>query len=449
MLIVIRTALIGENSVEYVETLIEIWNEGNCAVLLDWRIPCRASIEIMIEAGVQLCYVQEKYYEAFFRINCSISFVSFKAATANVVFLPTYIYDKYINRYCDDEAVIIYSSGTTGKARGIILSHYAINTNADAIIDYMKPTTEDCIYIAKTISHSSTLTGELLVALKARAKLVIAPTIVPPRYIFKNIYKFGVTIICLNPSLLSMLTDEYERAPYNIFSLKSIYVSGSILNDRLYNKAHAVFYNIPIYNVYGLSEAGPRVSAQRADCCKSNSVGKPIKNVEIKLVNEQGCAVSDGEYGIIHINTPSLFDGYVTGQPNHVSLCKGWQNTGDIGYTDANGELHIINRMDDVIIIDSHKVYPSEVEKQIAEQSNVKMCAVVAAEFNNKEVICCLYVSEKDSEKDIRERLKSKLLPYEIPKLFLRCDTLPQTLTNKISNNEIKKLLNKTFNYKN
>ena len=192
-----------------------------------------------------------------------------------------------------------------------------------------------------------------------------------------------------------------------------------------------------------MSEAGPRVTAQRADCSKSNSVGKPIKDVEIKIVNEQGNIVSDGEYGIIHVKTPSLFDGYVVGQNKHKSLYEGWHNTGDVGYIDTNGELHIINRLDDVIIIDSHKVYPSEVEKQIVEQSDAKECAVAKVEFNGNEFIGCLYVSENEIGRDIKDKLKLKLLVYEIPRFFLKCDALPRTKNGKVSTREVQVCLQK------
>lgn len=439
-----RVALIGENSVGYVNALVDIWNNGDCAVLLDWRIPFPTAIEMMIEANVQLCFIEKDIFNKLEKeISDSIDFVTYEKQNSSADLLPNFIYKKFRENYSRNEAIVIYSSGTTGKSKGIILSHFAINTNADAIIDYMIPTEDDCIYIAKSLSHSSTLTGELLVALKTRMKLVIAPTIVPPRYVLNNINKFGVTIVCLNPTLLSMFADEYERSQYDISSLRTIYVSGSILNDKTYKKAHAVFANILIYNVYGLSEAGPRVTAQRIDCCKSNSVGKQIKDVEIKIVSEQGRIVLDGEYGVVHVKTPSFFDGYVVGQNKHTSLYEGWYNTGDVGYIDVNGELHIINRLDDVIIIDSHKVYPSEVEKQIVEQSNVKECAVAKVEFNGNEFTGCLYVSEKEIDRDIKEKLKSKLLVYEIPRFFLRCDTLPRTKNEKISTREVQACLQK------
>lgn len=433
-----RVALIGENSIGYVNALVDIWNNGDCAVLLDWRIPFQTAIEMMIEAEVRTCFIEKGLFNKIEnQIPASIDFVTYEKQNSSATLLPNCIYEKFHENYSINEAVVIYSSGTTGKSKGIILSHFAINTNADAIIDYMKPTAEACIYIAKTLSHSSTLTGELLVALKTRMKVVIAPTIVPPRYVLNNINKFDVTIVCLNPTLLSMFADEYERSQYDISSLRTIYVSGSILNDRVYEKAHAVFSYIQIYNVYGLSEAGPRVTAQSADCCKSNSVGKPIKDVEIRIVNERGSIVSDGEYGVVHVKTPSLFNGYVIGQNKHASLYDNWHNTGDVGYIDVNGELHIINRLDDVIIIDSHKVYPCEVERQIVAHTDVKECAVAKVEFNGTEFIGCLYVSEEEIDREIKDKLKKIFLPHERPKIFLNCLELPRTKKGSIVQSEV------------
>ena len=373
----------------------------------------------------------------------NISFLPYEKRNISAEYLPQDVYEKFEENYSKSEAVVIYSSGTTGKSKGVILSHYAINTNADAIIEYMKPMANDCISIVKTLSHSSTITGELLVALKTKMRLVIAPIIVPPRYIFKNVETFGVTILCVNPTLLSLLSDEMSRINYNLKTIRTIYVSGSILNDKTYEKAHTVFSHIQIYNVYGLSEAGPRVTAQRIDCCQINSVGKPIKDVEIKIISEQGNAALDSEYGVIHIKTPSLFDGYVVGKNKHISLYEGWHNTGDVGYIDINGELHIVSRLDDIIIIDSHKIYPSEVEKQIIMHAEVKECAVAKVQLNGNEFIGCLYISDKEIDRDIKEKLKSKLLVYEIPRFFLKCDVLPKTKNGKISAREVQACLQK------
>lgn len=281
-----RVALIGENSIGYVNALLDIWNNGNCAVLLDWRIPLKTVITMMDEADVTSCFIENgKYNIKNNTLLDGIEFRVFEKQSHSAELLPQSIYDKYSDNYSMDEAVVIYSSGTTGTAKGIILSHYAIQTNADAIIDYMSPTATDRIYIAKVLSHSSTLTGELLVALKSNMKVVIAPTIVPPRFILSHINMYRVSIICLNPTLLRYVLDEYDRRNYDLSSLRVIYVSGSILNDSIYERVHSKLKEVSIYNVYGLTEVGPRVSAQRANCCKGNTVGKPIKNVDVIIVN--------------------------------------------------------------------------------------------------------------------------------------------------------------------
>lgn len=443
-----RVALIGENSIEYVNALLDIWNNGDCAVLLDWKIPFQTIMEMMKEADVHKCYIDKKQFNKFdTSVHLGIEFIIFERKSCSAEFLPDFIYNKFKVNYSHTESIVLYSSGTTGKEKGIILSHFAINTNADAIIDYMQPNAVNCIYIAKTFSHSSTLTGELLVALKTRMKLVIAPTIVPPRYIYNNIRKFGVSIICVNPTLLSILSDEVQRTNYDISPLKTIYVSGSILNNVIYEKAHKAFINISIYNVYGLSEAGPRVTAQRIGCCKSNSVGRPIKYVEIEIVNDKGNPVPKGERGIVHVNTPSIYDNYITGNNKHNSLYKNWHNTGDVGYYDENQELHIVDRIDDVIEINSHKIYPSYVEHQICSILPVIDCMIFLMPFSKTKEICCLYVADVELENQNIRKLAMVLLSYEIPRFFVRCQKIPTNNNGKRSTGLARMLIRNTSNY--
>lgn len=436
--------MIGDNSVEYVNQLLDIWNNGDCAVLLDWRIPFESMYQMMLEAEVTVCYIEKRLLE---KVNVPegspIIFRNFDVLTRGSQLLPKNIYEKYHENNSCDEAVILYSSGTTGKSKGIILSHFAISINADAILDHTHLNSHDCIYIAKSLSYSSALTSELLVTLKAKIDAVISPTIVPPRYVLNQIEKFNVTTLCINPTLIQMYADEYCRKRYLLNSLKTIYVGGSILNDRVYDFVHNTFNNVDIFNVYGLSEAGPRVSAQTIKGSKNNSVGKPIKNVEVAIVDEKGKPVPNGERGIIHVNTPSRFLGYVSGTEKHKSLYNNWLNTGDIGFIDEQDEIHVVNRVDDVIICNAHKVYPQDVEKLILEIDGISECVVTKCICDGVEAIGCLYVSDTDHAVSILQNLKKFLMPYEIPRHFFMTDSIPYTIRGKVDKKEVEKIFEK------
>jgi acyl-coenzyme A synthetase/AMP-(fatty) acid ligase len=429
-----RVALIGENSIEYIDKLLDIWNNGDCAVLIDWRILPMAASEMMREAEVRKCIIERAVFEKE-QENWSddVEYIQFERIGNSAALLPKELYDKFKESYSRDEAIVIYSSGTTGKSKGVILTHYAINSNADAIIGYMFPAYGDCIYISKTISHSSTITGELLVALQTRPTLVIAPVIVPPRFALNNIPKFGVTIICLNPTLLKMFAEERERGNYDLSSLRVIYTSGEILNDRVYELAHRVFADIPVYNVYGQTEAGPRITAQRADCCKGNSVGNPLKGVEVAVINDDGTLAEQGERGVIHVNTPGRYNGYIVGTEKFESQYNGWLNTGDVGYWDENGELRIVNRIDDVIIINGHKIYPGDVERVILSELTIRDCRVLGICEGDTISLCCVYTS-KNAELHRGEisRLHEHLSSYEFPRKFVRVESIQSARERKI-----------------
>ena len=425
-----RIAIIAENSVEYVEKILSIWECGNCAVLIDWRIPIQRAIEMMNEAEVTLCYVdRELNSDDIALAGEKIKFVVFEA-TRCISEIPDSIKNKYQPNYSEADALILFSSGTTGASKGIILSYFAINTNADAISEYMITEKKECVYIVKSIAHSSTMVGELLVALKNDLRIIIGPTVVPPRIIFSNIIKYSVTIICVNPALLGLLVDEYRVKLYEICSLKSIYVSGDIISTKQIKIAREVLQGVNLYNVYGLTEAGPRVSAQRKGCSTNASVGKTLRNVEVSIRDNNGSILGEREYGNVYVRTPSLYKGYIVGKAKFSSYNSDELNTGDIGYID-NGELFIVGRADDVINVSAHKVYPKDVEKIILDNLAIEECAVVSEQYRGAVIIACYYVADNDLDTSQLNILNKYLANYEIPKRFYKVNNIAKTIMGK------------------
>ena len=422
MWVMSRVGLIGVNSVGYVNALLDIWNSGDCAVLMDWRVPPSTALSMLAEAGVERCFAEADLCKKYTSAD-GVIFLPYERQGSTTVFLPKTVYEKFSLNYSCEEAVVLYSSGTTGSAKGIILSHFAIQSNADAVIDYMHPGCGDCFYIAKALTHASTFVGEMLVALKVGAGLVLSPTVKPPRVALKSINQFNVTIIGLNPTLLKMYAEEFGRETYNISSLRVVYTSGAILSSKVCVMAREAFGDVPVYNVYGMTEAGPRITAQVASCCDGNSVGRPIKGVEVVIVDDAGKVVPAGEKGIVHINSPSLFNGYVTGKEKVAPLYKDWLNSGDIGYFDTNGALYIVDRVDDVIIIDSHKVYPSEVEHIILQVPGVVDCVVNSATDERGDLfLSCMYVGCGALKGYLRKFCLERLSAYEVPRRFVQID---------------------------
>lgn len=428
-----RIALIGDNSKEYIRNLLNIWRMGDCAVLIDWRIPRETAIKRMNEAGVHECYIEEKIYKQHYMGYMDDFHIHLYSERNNeAVCLPADICSLYEQNYSRNEALILYSSGTTDHAKGIILSFFAIHYNADLIIQYMKPEKYGSIYIVKSLAHSSTIVGELLVGLKTKIRIIVGPTITIPRIILNNIEKFNIAIICVNPTLLGMLVKEVCNTGMIPAALQSIYISGSVFKDAEYKKAHETFRNVNIFNVYGLSETAPRLTAQSENTEKINSVGVPLTDVSINIYNDQGKICGTKEVGNIYVKTPCLFSGYVTGQKVHIDK-EGWFNTGDIGYWDDIQELHVIGRSDERIDLQSHKIYPQDIENIILEEFPTVSECIVHTDADGQFLVCH-YLGEMQTSQIVRILIK-KLALYEIPKKYIWCWELPKTKSGKLKRN--------------
>jgi long-chain acyl-CoA synthetase len=438
-----RVAIIGDNSVEYVRLLIDMWNKRYCVALIDYHTPLIAAMEIMLECGIYECYIDSAIINGELPLNSPITFYPYVCETREAQNLPFDVYNNYYDNYSYDDAVILFSSGTTGKAKGIVLSHYAINTNADAIIDYMALTSTDCIYVVKPLFHASSFTGELLVALKTKSKCIIGSTVVPPRYVFRNIHEFNVTIICINPILATRFLNEYKTGKYEFPFLRSIYISGSVLQDCIYDDLKRTFAKADIYNMYGLTEAGPRVSAQTKSSRNINSVGMPVKNVTIQIVDETGRTCPANRVGTVYVKTPSCFSQYCVGDMDTRLTSDGWLNTGDVGYWDEYHELHITGRIDDMIIINSHNVYPATIENYLIGEKIVDDCYIDGVLIKSNTVMVCFYSGSLKGRESFIQSLSDRFLGYEIPQIYINVTEIERNSNGKINKQYYKEQLKK------
>lgn len=423
-----RTGLIGENSNEYVHKLLKVWNSKRSAALIDYRIPFKKAVEMLMDIGADECYIEDKFYdEEVAKLYKEIRFIPYSKMYSDVIELEEGTQKLFCDNYSKEEALVLFSSGTTGKSKGILLSHEAINKNADMINSYMHANEKDCIYIVKTLAHSSTIVGELLVGLKNRCGIVMSSPTINPRESLRRMNEMQATILCLNPSLLNLYTLTLSKSHMNLDTVKNIFVSGSIMESDFISRAREVFKDIKIKNVYGLSEAGPRVTAQIDD--DSNSVGKPLPGVEVKILNDSFEEVSAMEKGTIYVKTPSICDGYAN---REITLYDGWLNTKDIGYLDEKGNLFISGRADNMITVGSHNVYVEEIEERIIASNIVNDCLVLKAyskKYGNRMI--CYYVADTEREKELNEFCNHNFANYEKPYRFAKVEKIKTTYSGK------------------
>ena len=417
-----RIGIISDNTLSYVETIIDIWNEGSSAVLLNNHTPIHTIAEVLEITGAKECYVEDRLLDSLSSISNNLILKSLPNPGTSAQKLKKRIRKKYKESFSENEAVVLFSSGTTGIPKGVRLSHKSITQNAHDIISFYKITSSDSILISRSLFYSSPLVTELLVALITNADVIIQPSITPPRVTLKNIYSYNITIFGTNPSILKILIASPSPISATFKSLRMICVSGEKIEIDTYNNAKAFFGSIPINLVYGMTELGPRVTAQNEQFHTLGSSGVPIGKTEIDIRDNSGMSLQHDKIGLIWVKSESAFSGYLMQDNSTNSLfVDGWFCTGDIGKVSAN-ELFVVGRNDNVIILNAHKVIPESLETIIIQDLKVYDCIVTLSPTGL--YLVCFYTGKKLSRKESLQILSERLISYEIPKQFVRVQSI-------------------------
>lgn len=338
---------------------------------------------------------------------------------------------------------MLYTSGTSsGVPKGVLLSHSAIYENVLAIIDYMKPHTDDIFYIAKTLVHVSAITGELLVAMISGASVWALSPICTPTNLVKRLYQSNATIIHISPAMLRLLGNVPRKkiCNFKLSNVHTVYSNGAFLPRSTIERSIDIFYNAIILSGYGLTEASPRLTCQKKEnkCYKYECAGYPIKGVKIKIIDEVGNVLKPNQKGIIYASSPSLMIGYYKNPHETENRIKdGWLNTRDMGYLDEDGELFVLGRADDIIVHNSNNVDPQRVENAVLKIPDILECMVFGCPNNqgDNDVICAIVTKDGTTvdRKKIISYINTELLPVEYPCKILIWNSLPRTKTGKYS----------------
>jgi long-chain acyl-CoA synthetase len=341
----------------------------------------------------------------------------------------------------EDVAVILYTSGTTGKPKGAMLTHKNLYSNAKDVSDYLKMSESDRVITVLPMFHVFCLTVALNAPLMNGATLLIVSRF-SPKEVFQIAQKYEATVFAGVPTMYNFLLQYPEADPSDFQSLRLCISGGASMPVALLKNFEQNF-NVAISEGYGLSEASPVTCFNPLDRPrKPGSIGTSIINVENKVVNELGEEVRAGEVGELIVRGPNIMKGYYKmPEDTEVTIRDGWLYTGDLATMDEEGYFYIVDRKKDMIIVGGFNVYPREVEEVLYSHPEIVEVAVLGVpDANLGESVKCYVVSKKPelTESELLIYCSKYLAKYKIPSSIDFLEELPKNTTGKILRRALK-----------
>jgi long-chain acyl-CoA synthetase len=358
-------------------------------------------------------------------------------------------------------ALLAYTSGTTGSPRGVQLSHRALLANREqtAAVRPAPITPVDRVLLSLPLFHIYGLAAGLLQACWVGATVVLTERFEPER-VADALRDERVSALAGVPSMFRALLDlPADRLRSATSGVRLCTSGGAPLPPRWLADFHRAT-GLSIFEGYGLTEGGPVITTNAiGGVAKPGSVGRPLPGIELRLVDADGRPLDeerepaedgggdgseDGsdptqDTGIVALRGPNLFSGYWpdgAGGPD----ADGWFRTADVGFLDADGDLHLVDRSSDVVIVNGFNVYPREVEQVLLELPGIAEAAVVGVpDDRTGEQVKAVLVRTGDSPStdEVRAHCQERLARFKVPAAIEFVDTLPRTPTGKVARRQL------------
>ncbi|MHC4539673.1 MAG: class I adenylate-forming enzyme family protein [Planctomycetota bacterium] len=343
-----------------------------------------------------------------------------------------------------DLASIVYTSGTTGGPKGVMLSHLNVVSNTRSIVRYLELTQRDRVMVVLPFCYKygkSLLTTHFY----AGGSVVIDNRFVFPQVVLETMRQTEVTGFAGVPSTFLLLLNRSVVLDLRCESLRYITQAGGPMAPSIQKKVATVFAPAKLFVMYGATEASPRLSyLDPADfSLKCGSVGKAISNVELSVVDECGNPLPPNGVGEIVARGSNIMTGYWN-DPVETSrvLKNGLYHTGDIGKVDEDGYIYLIGRSDDMIKVSGFRVSPREIEHVLLDLEGVYEAAVIGVNDSVLgQAIAAFVVPEENARltKDkIREALRSTLPAFKRPTQIELVESIPKNASGKIASAELR-----------
>ncbi len=335
----------------------------------------------------------------------------------------------------DDPAEIMYTSGTTGQPKGVVLTHKGILSGAKSKTDPFPLYPGDVSICVLPLFHSGGLNDLAFPAIYVGATIVLRRNFSASEF-WECIEKYKVNFIYIVPTMWNILLRVPESRTVDTSSLKfGLSGSAPIPPEQLRECENR--FHIRMIEAYGATENTGGITANRLENRKDGSIGLPLPGIDVKIVDENGKEQPRGAIGEIIVKGDTVMQGYFNKPEATAETIKdGWLYTGDMGYQDQDGFFFIVDRKKEMIIRGGVNVYPKEIESVIAVHPKVAMAAVIPEPHDKYgQVARACIVSKRGSkltEEEIREYCTEHMAAYKVPEFFQFLEFIPVGATGKI-----------------
>jgi len=338
-----------------------------------------------------------------------------------------------------DTAVLLYTSGTTGRPKGVPLTHENLLSNAQGVISRLCQHGDDVILGVLPLFHAFGLMETALVPLLLGAEATYARF--TPQRIATLITQRKATVFLGVPSMFRLLV----RGKDGTAALKSLRlaVSGGDALPATLRDAYRQRFSKELLEGYGLTETSPVISTNTPEESKPGTVGRALPGVKIRIQGEDGKLQPPGSEGEVQIQGPNVMSGYYQRPVENQAAftADGWFRTGDMGFLDADGYLTIRGRIKELIVRDGEKIMPREVEEALEQHPGVLEAAVLGEPDGTRGEAVIAFVTPAEqppTADELREFCRGHLADFKVPRRFVIAGDFPRGPTGKILKRAIK-----------
>lgn len=419
------------NSPKYVTTLFGIWKAGKTAVPLNYLLPPQDLAYIIKDSGMSGLIASQFFAQPITALKSLFGDrgVVLMADDPNFAPCPS----KAISVAYRDPALYLYTSGTTGKPKGVVLTHGNLSSNAASCQQAGKFDPRDSFLCLLPFFHTYAITGTILLPLFNGCKMVLVDRFHPLK-VMKLIEEQAVSVFLAIPSMYRVLA--HTEGDFNLKSVRFPISGGEPLPVAV-AEAFEKRFGVPIFEGYGQTEASPVVSLNVPQKRKLGTVGAALPGIEIAIWDEEKKPVSHDVVGEIMVRGPNVMHSYYN-LPDETAktITREWLHTGDLGKMDDEGFVTITGRKKDLIISAGENIYPREIEEVLALHPKVKEVAVIGVKDEVRGEVPKAFVicreGETTDEKELRHFCRENLAGYKVPKHIELVPDLPRTPTGKV-----------------